>query len=137
MRYTTEGRPYFVDHMHRTTTWVDPRRVQQVRVYSSSNNSTPATTTTTTFTTTGAAAAAGAAATPQQPVQVLQQTITQLGPLPSGWEMRLTNTGRVYFVDHNTRTTTWDDPRLPSSVEYVHPFNRGVVSFDSHSIPVQ
>ena len=22
-------------------------------------------------------------------------------------------TGRAYFVDHNTRTTTWDDPRAP------------------------
>lgn len=40
-----------------------------------------------------------------------------LGPLPSGWEMRLTSTGRVYFVDHNTRTTSWDDPRLPGSVD--------------------
>ena len=47
------------------------------------------------------------------------QTASLLGPLPSGWEMRMTNTGRIYFVDHNTKITTWDDPRLPSSVEYV------------------
>ena len=33
------------------------------------------------------------------------------GPLPSGWEMRLMKNDRIYFVDHNTRTTTWDDPR--------------------------
>ncbi|KAF8548881.1 hypothetical protein OG21DRAFT_1515796 [Imleria badia] len=39
----------------------------------------------------------------------------QFGPLPPGWETRLTGTGRVFFVNHNTRTTTWDDPRLPSS----------------------
>ncbi|PRP81875.1 NEDD4-like E3 ubiquitin-protein ligase WWP1-like [Planoprotostelium fungivorum] len=32
-------------------------------------------------------------------------------PLPAGWEKRLDNKGRVYFVDHNTKTTTWDDPR--------------------------
>ncbi len=36
-----------------------------------------------------------------------------LGPLPSDWEMRMTSTRRIYFVDHNTRTTMWDDPWLP------------------------
>ncbi|KAI9434122.1 hypothetical protein BJY52DRAFT_1335551, partial [Lactarius psammicola] len=40
-----------------------------------------------------------------------------LGPLSSGREIRLTSTRRIYFVDHNTRTTTWDDLRLPSTVE--------------------
>jgi E3 ubiquitin-protein ligase NEDD4 len=33
-----------------------------------------------------------------------------LGPLP-GFEMRHTPEGRAYFVDHNTRTTSWIDPR--------------------------
>lgn len=47
-----------------------------------------------------------------------QQTASLLGPLPSGWEMRMTNTARIYFVDHSTKITTWDDPRIPSSVEY-------------------
>ncbi|CAH1251175.1 ANKK1 [Branchiostoma lanceolatum] len=32
--------------------------------------------------------------------------------LPGSWEMRYEpKTGRPYFVDHNTRTTTWQDPR--------------------------
>ncbi|KLO18527.1 HECT-domain-containing protein [Schizopora paradoxa] len=31
--------------------------------------------------------------------------------LPAGWEERSTPAGRPYFVDHNTRTTTWVDPR--------------------------
>jgi E3 ubiquitin-protein ligase NEDD4 len=31
--------------------------------------------------------------------------------LPSGWEMRYSKKGRLYFVDHNSRTTTWIDPR--------------------------
>lgn len=30
--------------------------------------------------------------------------------LPRGWECRLTNMGRIYYVDHNTRTTTWERP---------------------------
>jgi len=31
--------------------------------------------------------------------------------------MRMTSTRRIYFGNHNTRTTTWDDPRLPSTVD--------------------
>ena len=27
-----------------------------------------------------------------------------------GWEMRRDPRGRVYYVDHNTRTTTWQRP---------------------------
>uniref|UniRef100_A0A674ARZ8 Membrane-associated guanylate kinase, WW and PDZ domain-containing protein 3 n=1 Tax=Salmo trutta TaxID=8032 RepID=A0A674ARZ8_SALTR len=33
-------------------------------------------------------------------------------PLPKTWEMAYTETGMVYFIDHNTKTTTWLDPRL-------------------------
>lgn len=107
-RFTPEGRPYFVDHNTRTTTWVDPRRHQYVRVYSPNNNSNG----------------------------FQQQPVSQLGPLPSGWEMRLTNTARVYFVDHNTKTTTWDDPRLPSSLDqnvpqYKRDFRRKLIYFRS------
>jgi E3 ubiquitin-protein ligase NEDD4 len=59
-----------------------------------------------------------------------------LGPLPSGWEMRLTSTSRIYFVDHNTKTTTWDDPRLPSSLDsnvpqYKRDFRRKLIYFRS------
>ncbi|KAL2134695.1 hypothetical protein VTI74DRAFT_11099 [Chaetomium olivicolor] len=51
-------------------------------------------------------------------VAVQQPPVSQLGPLPSGWkEMGLTNTAPVYFVDHNTKTTTWDDSRLRSSLD--------------------
>ena len=61
---------------------------------------------------------------------------SHLGPLPSGWEMRLTSTSRIYFVDHNTKTTTWDDPRLPSSLDanvpqYKRDFRRKLIYFRS------
>lgn len=50
--------------------------------------------------------------------------------------MRLTSTGRVYFVDHNTRTTAWDDPRLPPNLDdnapqYKRDYRRKVVYFRS------
>lgn len=101
-RRTPQGRPYFVDHHTRTTTWTDPRTTNQQ----------------------AAVAVPRPAANPN------------LGPLPSGWEMRLTSTGRVYFVDHNTRTTSWDDPRLPTNVDdnapqYKRDYRRKVVYFRS------
>lgn len=107
-RHTPEGRAYFVDHNTRTTTWVDPRRQQYIRMYGGQN----------------------------QTNTIQQQPVSQLGPLPSGWEMRLTNTARVYFVDHNTKTTTWDDPRLPSSLDqnvpqYKRDFRRKLIYFRS------
>ncbi|MEQ2181629.1 hypothetical protein GOODEAATRI_013572, partial [Goodea atripinnis] len=37
--------------------------------------------------------------------------------LPAGWEQRVLPHGRVYYVDHNTKTTTWERP-LPAG--YVH-----------------
>ena len=39
-------------------------------------------------------------------------TVAARGPLPSGWEMRMTeDSKKLYFVDHNKCTTTWNDPR--------------------------
>ena len=32
--------------------------------------------------------------------------------LPRGWSMKRDASGRAYFIDHTTKTTTWDDPRL-------------------------
>ncbi|XP_029687747.1 NEDD4-like E3 ubiquitin-protein ligase WWP1, partial [Takifugu rubripes] len=32
-------------------------------------------------------------------------------PLPPGWEQRKDPHGRTYYVDHNTRTTTWERPQ--------------------------
>ncbi|XP_052815238.1 E3 ubiquitin-protein ligase Su(dx)-like [Mya arenaria] len=39
-------------------------------------------------------------------------------PLPAGWEMRTDPQARCYYVDHNTRTTTWERPQpLPPGWE--------------------
>ena len=97
-----------MDHNTRTTTWVDPRRQQILRIMGPNGNN----------------------------LSLQPQSVSQLGPLPSGWEMRLTSTARVYFVDHNTKTTTWDDPRLPSSLDqnvpqYKRDFRRKLIYFRS------
>ena len=37
-----------------------------------------------------------------------------LGQLPPGWEMAKTPSGQLYFMNHITKTTQWDDPRKVS-----------------------
>ncbi|XP_060561739.1 NEDD4-like E3 ubiquitin-protein ligase WWP1 [Ruditapes philippinarum] len=54
-------------------------------------------------------------------------------PLPAGWEMRTDPHGRAYYVDHNTRTTTWERPQpLPSGWER-RVDNRGRVYYVDHN----
>ncbi|XP_057383322.1 E3 ubiquitin-protein ligase NEDD4-like isoform X10 [Balaenoptera acutorostrata] len=35
-----------------------------------------------------------------------------LGPLPPGWEERIHLDGRTFYIDHNSKITQWEDPRL-------------------------
>ncbi|XP_041375572.1 NEDD4-like E3 ubiquitin-protein ligase WWP1 [Gigantopelta aegis] len=130
VRYDAHGRPYYVDHNTRTTTWERPqplppgweRRLDpRGRAYYVDHNTRKTTW--------------------QRPnmetVQNLQnyqewrnnRTLEQLqrrflfpqatqqdsndplGPLPEGWEKRVDANGRVYFVNHKNRTTQWEDPR--------------------------
>lgn len=87
-RIAPNGKYYYVDHTTQTTTWVHPNRLNQGRVIA-----------------------------PGSLDYYRTQTVQQLGGLPNGWEMRVHSDNRVYFVDHITHCTTWDDPRLPSSVD--------------------
>lgn len=102
------GQIYYTDHNTHRTTWIHPSRIQQVRV-------------------TG----------PEQLAQLYQASVQKLGPLPGGWEMKISQDGRVYYQDHNTQATSWDDPRLPSSVDvnvpaYKRDYQRKLATFRSH-----
>uniref|UniRef100_A0A6Q2YSV8 E3 ubiquitin-protein ligase n=1 Tax=Esox lucius TaxID=8010 RepID=A0A6Q2YSV8_ESOLU len=46
------------------------------------------------------------------------KTTTWERPLPPGWEKRVDQRGRFYYVDHNTRTTTWQRPTAESVRNY-------------------
>ncbi|XP_011871979.1 PREDICTED: transcriptional coactivator YAP1 [Vollenhovia emeryi] len=80
---TPEGQIYFLNHVTRTTTWEDPRKT---------------------------AAAANVAAVA---AAVESSKSTPLGPLPDGWEQARTAEGEIYFINHQSRTTSWFDPRIP------------------------
>nr|AHJ26003.1 YKI2 [Bombyx mori] len=42
-----------------------------------------------------------------------------LGPLPAGWEQARTPEGQIYYLNHITKTTTWDDPRKTLAAQNV------------------
>jgi hypothetical protein len=52
---------------------------------------------------------------PQQPVVVAASAV-QHDPLPAGWEMKYDEQGRTYFVDYNSKVTTYTDPRTTAAV---------------------
>ncbi|XP_076027893.1 E3 ubiquitin-protein ligase NEDD4-like isoform X2 [Genypterus blacodes] len=79
MRIAPNGRPFFIDHNSRVTTWEDPRLKYPVHMRNK-NSMEPG----------------------------------DLGPLPPGWEERVHSDGRTFYIDHNTKNTQWEDPRLQS-----------------------
>ena len=91
------GRKYFVDHNTRTTSWNPPPRNPLTVIPTAHAPSATDETILSPNTTDG------------------DDTSTDVH-LPLGWEVRYTPDGRLYFLDHNTCTTTWDDPRSPSTV---------------------
>ncbi len=43
--------------------------------------------------------------------QELESILAQI-VMPNGWQRALTASGETYFINHNTKSTSWDDPRL-------------------------
>ena len=113
------GRTYYVDHNTRSTTWHRPSTNQNVnnQVQHSETNAAREQNNrrvladdmveTANVNRTQSAIATQAVV----PGSTTSQTTAGSGPLPAGWEERYTPEGRPYYVDHNTRTTTWVDPR--------------------------
>ena len=52
----------------------------------------------------------------QRPVSAIDQRQPSIDDnLPPGWEVRTTSNGRKFYVNHNSRTTTWEHPGLQRS----------------------
>jgi E3 ubiquitin-protein ligase NEDD4 len=50
---------------------------------------------------------------PTPPRMAPQPVLPNNSSLPPGWEIRIDpHSGRTYFLDHNTKTTSWNDPRV-------------------------
>uniref|UniRef100_A0A8K9WX70 HECT-type E3 ubiquitin transferase n=1 Tax=Oncorhynchus mykiss TaxID=8022 RepID=A0A8K9WX70_ONCMY len=82
----SKSRPYYVNHNSRITTWTRPLIQEDPRL--------------------------------KIPVHMRRRPSldpTDLGPMPPGWEERVHSDGRIFYIDHNTKNTQWDDPRLQNS----------------------
>ncbi|XP_029520593.1 E3 ubiquitin-protein ligase Itchy-like [Oncorhynchus nerka] len=102
------GRVYFVDHITRTTTWQRPtmETVRNYEQWQHQRNQLQ-----------GAMQQFnqrfifGVNGLQDQVPATENKQFDPLGPLPHGWEKRTDSNERVYFVQHTTRTTQWEDPR--------------------------
>ncbi|XP_058896412.1 E3 ubiquitin-protein ligase NEDD4-like isoform X5 [Kogia breviceps] len=137
-RKDAKGRTYYVNHNNRTTTWTRP--IMQLAEDGASGSSTnsnnhliepqirrPRSLSSPTVTLSAPLEGAkdspirravkDTLSNPQSPQPSPynspkpQHKVTQ-SFLPPGWEMRIAPNGRPFFIDHNTKTTTWEDPRL-------------------------
>uniref|UniRef100_A0A4W3GQ92 E3 ubiquitin-protein ligase n=1 Tax=Callorhinchus milii TaxID=7868 RepID=A0A4W3GQ92_CALMI len=101
-RVDERNRIYYVDHMTRTTTWQRPtvESVRNFEQWQSQRNQLQ-----------GAMQQFNQRYIYSYPEQVVQPEFDPLGPMQTGWEKRTDSNGRLYFVNHLTRTTQWEDPR--------------------------
>lgn len=87
MKYNENGRPYFIDHSSKITTFDDPRTSQLLPQHypqQAQQKSTP---------------------------QGTQGSHPTSPGFPYGWETRLDSSGRPYFIDHVNKNSTYEDPR--------------------------
>ncbi|CAH8611586.1 unnamed protein product [Heterobilharzia americana] len=149
VKYTAEGRKYYVDHLTKTTTWCKPtplppgweRRTDNVgRVYYIDHNTRTTTwlcpnqTLLNTVQNYQQLAASRNGVMHQQMNERYANAVWNnggvftdgnsrtnvsvcgvmdpLGPLPANWERRVDMSGRSYFVNHVSRISQWEDPRI-------------------------
>ncbi|XP_028999782.1 E3 ubiquitin-protein ligase NEDD4-like isoform X2 [Betta splendens] len=108
-KWDSKGRRYYVNHKAQSTTWIRPILQK--------TSDAP----------TAAQSAAGSSLPPASPQHTASpdespqstartEATSDAGFLPAGWEVRSAPNGRPFFIDHNTKTTTWEDPRRKTSV---------------------
>lgn len=97
---TPTGQIYFMNHITKTTQWEDPRKaINNQRLKQLNGTASPR--------------------SAVSPVPQNAQGELQLGPLPHGWEQSVTEQGEIYFIHHQTKKTTWFDPRLPIASQQI------------------
>lgn len=50
----------------------------------------------------------------------LRSKIARSIPLPMGWEEARTINGEVYYINHNNKTTCWEDPRISNRYDRIY-----------------
>uniref|UniRef100_A0A3Q4BM07 E3 ubiquitin-protein ligase n=1 Tax=Mola mola TaxID=94237 RepID=A0A3Q4BM07_MOLML len=98
----SKGRRYYINHHNRTTSWIRPPLQKTLSLPTSPQSAPPSQ---------PSAAQESLMHTPSPELQ------SESGFLPAGWEVRSAPSGRPFFIDHNSKTTTWEDPRLKIPVQ--------------------
>ncbi|XP_050098942.1 E3 ubiquitin-protein ligase Nedd-4-like isoform X4 [Anopheles aquasalis] len=111
MQLAPNGRVFFIDHNERKTSWVDPRTGRASPMPNSGGSGGG-----------GGGPGGGGGGSGND----AHKPEDGLAPLPEGWEERVHTDGRIFFIDHNTRTTQWEDPRLsiPNIAGQAVPYSR-------------
>eukprot|EP00126_Sphaerothecum_destruens_P007621 Sdes_comp19919_c0_seq1m12344 len=121
-RLTSFGRVYFCNHVTRTTQWERPTLPASLDCYASHSTSSfcecvanrPAL-----FFNAPCPVHTHSSSYPLNQRDLMMRAhyhsrrclYPEGGSLPAGWEQRVTASGQIYYLDHNTRRSTWDDPR--------------------------
>jgi len=82
IRLDASGKPYYVDHLHKTTTYTHPLLAARNQQLQSTTSNT-------------------------------KTARGSLPELPSGWEVKQDSEGRDYYIDHNSKTTSYNPPPIP------------------------
>ncbi|KAK4468827.1 hypothetical protein MN116_007994 [Schistosoma mekongi] len=113
------GRVYYIDHNTRTTTWLCPNptllnTVQNYQQMAASRNGVIQQRIDERY-----ANAVWNLSGESVDMSGISRTTTStggvmdpLGPLPANWERRVDVSGRSYFVNHISRISQWEDPRI-------------------------
>lgn len=139
-RRTAQGRPFYVDHRTRTTQWTHPFGNSTTTTPPHQNNnegltsprteSSPLSPSNTSATNSHRERRSDSCLPGLPPSQARRRSsrsrqnnhssrhnIQQPPDLPSGYEMRTTEQGQVYFYHSATGVSSWHDPRVPRDAE--------------------
>ncbi|XP_065583551.1 E3 ubiquitin-protein ligase NEDD4-like [Artemia franciscana] len=126
-RLDNNGRTYYVDHNTRTTQWdrptfsngpdtpsADSRQQPRFQVDESSGDRSRSNSQTNSPV--GRRPVQSLPGSPQSPNRgsFTPQQLSEEG-LPPGWTLQVASSGRIFFINHTTKTTTWIDPRTGSA----------------------
>ncbi|XP_029905941.1 WW domain-containing transcription regulator protein 1 isoform X1 [Myripristis murdjan] len=133
MAYTSNGQKYFLNHIEKITTWVDPRKsmapnmTRMSLLHNAQNN---ATTLPQALTHTPSHNQSQCSMAPSQP---------NLGDLPAGWEQAVSPQGETYYIDHKTHSTSWLHPKLLMQQHRQHPqqHHHQQQQIQAQQVPVQ
>lgn len=123
-QFDNYGRPYYVDHTNRSTSWQRPS-INNVVDGTAVGGGASSTGSTTAIGSSTVVPSINTTSPPQTSTSTTNNTLDQQrrmfdqrldaaspaqNDLPGGWERRMAPNGLFYYIDHNTQRTTWTHP---------------------------